>query len=202
MAYPSKLTPEGILEAALPLLETGGPDALNMRTLAGLLGVQASSLYRHYPDRAALLAAIETQATLELHAAMTRAADGPHLAAAQLTAGACAYLAYALAHPHLYGLLLAPRPATVAAPGPARDLWQLVLRLVGGVSGDPDDTARTVALWAYLHGSALLRLSGQLGLSGDRGGFQVGLAALIEGFAAARTAGRSSAWAEHGSPAS
>ncbi|MGY2894385.1 TetR/AcrR family transcriptional regulator [Deinococcus sp. UYEF24] len=184
MAYPSKLTPESILHAALPLLETEGADALNMRTLAGRLGVQASSLYRHYPDRAALLSSLEEYATLELHTAMERATEKQASPADRLKAAGHSYLTYAVAHPHLYALLLAPRPPAHAGPGPSKDLWNLVLRLVGEVSGDPDDTARTVALWAYLHGSALINLSGLLGLSGDLGGFQIGLEALIAGFAA------------------
>ena len=183
MAYPPKLTPEGILHAALALLETQGPDALNMRALAEGLGVRASSLYRHYPDRAALLGAIEEHTVLSLHAAMAQATAGHRAPVARLKAGARAYLKYAAAHPHLYALLLAPKAPAAATPGPAQELWRLVLGLVGAVSGHPDDTARTVAFWAYLHGFALLQLSGQLGLSGDQGGFEVGLDALTLGFA-------------------
>jgi AcrR family transcriptional regulator len=190
MAYPSKLTPESILGAALPLLEQGGPDDLNMRTLAARLGVRASSLYRHYPDRAALLTAIEEHTTLELHQALTLASGQETTPETRLKAAALAYLTYSLTHPHLYALLLAPCPPGVATSGPGKDLWNVVLRLVGEVSGDPDDTARTVALWAYLHGSALLTLSGQLGLSGDRGGFQLGLDTLVKGFSAAKKTAR------------
>ena len=187
MVYPAKLTPEGIMNRALELLETQGPDALNMRTLAEGLGVRASSLYRHYPDRAALLSAVEEQTTLDLHAVMARAGEQHTTPVPRLRATGIAYLAYAVAHPHLYALLLAPRPPTPATPGPGKDLWNLVLRLVGEVSGDPDDTARTVALWSYLHGFALVTLSGLLGLSGDQGGFLVGLEALIDGFGNAKT---------------
>ena len=174
------------MHRALELLETQGPDALNMRTLAEGLGVRASSLYRHYPDRAALLSAVEEQSTLDLHAVMGQAGERHTTPAARLRAAGDAYLAYAIAHPHLYALLLAPRPPAVATPGPGKDLWNLVLRLVGAVSGDPDDTARTVAFWAYLHGFSLLQLSGQLDLSGDQGGFPVGLEALIDGFGKAK----------------
>lgn len=186
MAYPSKLTPERILQAALPLLESGGPEALNMRLLAAQLGVQASSLYRHYPDRTALLAAVEDHTTVALHRAMLQAGGRATTPGARLEAAAHAYLAFAAAHPHLYALLLAPRLPAAATPGAGKDLWNLVLRLVGEVSGDTDDTARTVALWAYLHGSALMTLNGLLGLSGDRGGFQLGLQTLVGGFAAAK----------------
>ena len=185
MAYPSKITPQSILGVALTLLEADGPDALNMRAVASRLNVQASSLYRHYPDRAALLSAIEAQATLALHAAMSEAGERMTTPQARLSAAGHAYLTYATSHPHLYALLLAPRPPAASTLGPGKNLWNLVLGLVGEVSGDPDDTPRTVALWAYLHGFALMSLSGLLGLSGDQGGFQVGLETLIAGFGTA-----------------
>ncbi len=45
------LSPEGIAEAALVILESEGEHALNLRTLAARLGVVASSLYRHVHNR-------------------------------------------------------------------------------------------------------------------------------------------------------
>lgn len=181
MPYPAKLTPETILKAALELLEEGGPDALGMRPLAQRLSVRPSSLYRYYPERDALLEAIKAHATHDLHSAIRRAArDRPPDAA--LTAAGHTYLAYAREHPHLYALLLRPRTRHVAEPGPGKALWDEVLALVGAVTRNPDDTAATVAFWAYLHGFALLEQSGQFGVSGPKGGFERGLGALVEGF--------------------
>lgn len=181
MPYPAKLTAEKILESALGLLETGGPDALGMRPLADALGVRPSSLYRYYPERDALLGALEAHAAHDLHAAILGAARDRTPAAA-LTAAAHAYLAYAREHPHLYALLLRPKAPYIAQPGPGKDLWNVVLTLVGAVTGDPDDTAATVAFWAYLHGFTLLEQSGQFGSSGPKGGFERGLEALVSGF--------------------
>ncbi|MFC4452308.1 TetR/AcrR family transcriptional regulator [Deinococcus sonorensis] len=180
MPYPAKLHPGTILSAARQLLEDGGPEALSMRPLAERLGVQPSSLYRHYADRAALLSALETEATLELLATV-QAHAAQATPAASLHAVGLAYLAYARQHPHLYGLLLAPKEPYMATPGPGKDLWNAVLALVDAVTGQPDDTAATVAVWAYLHGFVVLERSGQFGLSGPRGGFERGLQALIEG---------------------
>lgn len=180
MVYPAKLSPDAILQVALRLFEDGGDRALNMRALADALNVQPSSLYRHYPDRAALLAALEEQAVLALHARMWQASEHQPPAPA-LRAAAHAYLGYAREHPYLYGLLLTPRPPAPAHPGPGKDLWNLVLALVGGVTGQPDDTPAAVAFWAYLHGFAALERSGLFGVSGPRGGFERGLDALVEG---------------------
>lgn len=181
MPYPTKLTPDKIVATALELLEAGGLDALSMRPLAHALGVRPSSLYRYYPDREALLAALEARASRDLHTAIRDAARD-RTAAAALEGAAHAYLAYAREHPHLYALLLRPRPPAAAEPGPGKDLWNGVLARVGAVTGEPDATAATVAFWAYLHGFAVLERSGQFGLSGPRGGFERGLSALISGF--------------------
>lgn len=181
MPYPAKLTAEKILETALGLFEAGGSDALSMRPLADALGVRPSSLYRYYPERATLLSALEAHATTGLHDALRRAAHGKTPGAA-LSAAAHSYLDYARAHPHLYALLLGPRAPYTAEPGPGKELWNEVLAIVGVVTGNPDDTAATVAFWAFLHGFALLELSGQFGVSGPKGGFERGLEALVSGF--------------------
>ncbi len=186
MPYPTKLTAETIFEAALELFETGGPDALSMRPLAGALGVRPSSLYRYFSERDALLEALETHATRELHRAIYRATQTLTPTDAFLAA-AHSYLDYARTHPHLYSLLVRPRDPYTAEPGPAKDLWQNVLEIVGRMTGNPDDTAAAVAFWAYLHGFALLERSGQFGLSGPQGGFQRGLEALLSGFQNSKT---------------
>ena len=159
----------------------GGPEALSMRALAATLEVRPSSLYRYYADRDALLGALETHVTRELHGVIARAVKGLGPTDA-FVAAAHSYLGYTRAHPQLYSLLLSPREPYVAEPGPGKDLWEEVLNIVGAVTGDPDDTAATVAFWAYLHGFVLLEQSGQFGLSGPQGGFERGLKALLSGF--------------------
>ena len=47
-----------VLRAALDLLDEVGLDALTTRRLAASLGIQAGSLYRHYPSKNALLDAM------------------------------------------------------------------------------------------------------------------------------------------------
>ncbi|MBB6098519.1 AcrR family transcriptional regulator [Deinobacterium chartae] len=185
MPYPAKLSPTAILEEARRQLEDGGAEALTMRTLAEALQVRPSSLYRHYPDRAALLAALEDHAVSALHTALVQASSDQSGRAA-LEAAAHAYLEYARVHPHLYGLLLAPKPPYVAGPGPGKDLWNFVLERVEAITGQRDDTAAAVAVWAFLHGFAVLERSGQFGASGPRGGFERGLSALIDGLSARR----------------
>jgi AcrR family transcriptional regulator len=49
------LTREAIVAAGVELLDAAGPDALTMRAVARRLGSGVMSLYRHVPDREALL---------------------------------------------------------------------------------------------------------------------------------------------------
>ena len=180
MPYPAKTSPQAILEAARTLLEGDGPAGLSMRPLAQRLGLRASSLYRHYPDRAALEAALADDTAGQLEATMRDASAG-QTGADALKSAAHAYLAFARAHPELYALIHAPRAPYTAQPGAGKDLWNLVLALVAGVTGERDDTAGAVALWSFLHGFVSLERGGAFGASGPRAGFERGLAALAAG---------------------
>jgi len=185
MPFPAKTSPEAILRQAVTLLDRDGPDALSMRTLADALHVRPSSLYRHYPDRAALEQAIADHTISELHHALetaTRDRTGPDA----LHAAAHAYLAYARAHPHRYDLMLAPRPPAPATPGPGKQLWNLVLSLLSPITRHPDDTNAAVAFWAFLHGFIALERSGLFGQSGPQHGFDTGLHALTRGLGRVR----------------
>ncbi len=188
MPYPAKLTAETILAAALSLLHESGLEALSMRPLAEKLEVRPSSLYRHFAAREVLLDALEAHATHALHGAIAAPSAGLPAREA-FVAAAHAYREYAHAEPHLYALLLRERAPYVAGPGPGKDLWNTVLALVGGVTGNPDDTAAAVVFWAFIHGFVGLERSGQFGSSGPKGGFERGLGALLTGLE--RTGGAS-----------
>ena len=49
------LTRERIVRAALELVDRSGLDALTMRRLGAALGVEAMSLYKHVPNKRAIL---------------------------------------------------------------------------------------------------------------------------------------------------
>lgn len=55
---PAKLTAVLITRTAVDLADRDGLDGLTMRRLAGELGVATAALYRYFPDREALLAAM------------------------------------------------------------------------------------------------------------------------------------------------
>jgi len=60
------LSRERIAAAAVALIDGEGLDALSMRRLGAELGVEAMSLYRHFPSKAALLEAVVARLLAEL----------------------------------------------------------------------------------------------------------------------------------------
>jgi AcrR family transcriptional regulator len=148
-----ELTPRAreIVGAARAILEDEGADALTMRRIAERLGIRAPSLYKHFPDKQALEAAIisaafEEQAELFEHA--VEHDDDP------LGALATAYRRYALAHPHLYRLMTDQElRRDLLAPGVEERAGRVVYRAAG------EDANRARAAWAFAHGMSLLELT-------------------------------------------
>jgi AcrR family transcriptional regulator len=99
-----------IARAALVLIDEQGVGAASMRTIAGRLGVEAMSLYKHFRTRDELLDAVVDLIVDELDAdpeVLRTAKDGWR---DYLTRLAYGVRAYALAHPHAFPLV-ATRPA-------------------------------------------------------------------------------------------
>jgi AcrR family transcriptional regulator len=181
MPFPAKTNNDSILEAAVALLRSEGVEALSMRNLAARLGLRASSLYRHFPGRAELDAAMGEYAAAQLFKALEKSVRGLSGTEA-LEAAARAYLRYARAEAALYDLLMgAGTPEQPGSGQAGKAIWNLLLKIVGELSGAADDTAAAVAVWSFLHGFTLLERSGRFGRSGPKGGLERGLAALSKG---------------------
>jgi AcrR family transcriptional regulator len=63
---PAKLSRPAIFAAAVALIDRDGPGALTMRAVAGELGVEAMSLYRHVDGKEALLDGVAEQLMSEI----------------------------------------------------------------------------------------------------------------------------------------
>lgn len=57
---------ERVIETALEILDEDGADALSMRTLARRLDSSTATLYRHFPNRAALVGAVIDRVLAEI----------------------------------------------------------------------------------------------------------------------------------------
>lgn len=160
-----------LLHEALRTIDKGGVSALTLRAVGSRLGVSRTALYRHFADKAALLAAVATEGfrTLRLQ---TREAWEEHGGGRKgLEAMGEAYVRFAVEHPSHYRVMFGGH---VRDASPESDLVKegtgafqvLVDALVsqqrkGQVRGDnPLELAQYV--WATVHGIAMLAIDGQL----------------------------------------
>jgi AcrR family transcriptional regulator len=160
-----------IVAAARALLEEEGADALSMRRLAERLGIRAPSLYKHVPDKRALLNALISDGFDELADAFEEAVRD---AADPADAVARAYLRFARRHPHLYRLMTErPLDRGALTPGAEERAARPVVEAFGG---DPD---RARAAWAFAHGMTILELNDRFPPDADLdAAWRSGLAAL------------------------
>jgi AcrR family transcriptional regulator len=151
-----KITRELVLATALELIDRDGAGSLSMRRLGAALGRDPMILYRHAPDKAALLDGVVETVLAQLK---VDAADPDW--AAQLRAVARDYRALALAHPNVAPLLVTRPLATPLALRPRGTLRPLedVLELLtrAGFSG-PDALHIYRALFGFLNGHVLNEL--------------------------------------------
>ena len=150
---PDLLTPRAreIVDAARAIVDAEGLDALTMRRIAERLGIRAPSLYKHFPDKQALEAAIISAAFEEQAEVFEQAVAGSD---DPLAALAAAYRTFALAHPHLYRLMTDQElRRDLLVPGVEERAGLSVYRAAG------EDANRARAAWAFAHGMALLEIA-------------------------------------------
>src|SRR5579859_3866916 len=148
-----KITREVVLAAALEIIDADGADGLSMRRLARALGRDPMILYRHAPNKAALLDGVAETVLAQL---TVDPADPDW--AAQLRAVARHYRALALAHPSVVPLLVTRPLATPLAlrpPGTLRPLEDILALLTRAGFSGPDALHIYRALFGFLHGHIL-----------------------------------------------
>jgi AcrR family transcriptional regulator len=154
-----------LVEAGLKLIEERTVDDLSLREVARAVGVSATAVYRHFPDKAALLRALADAGLERLGAAQRAASEAAGGGKAGFQATGRAYVRFALANPGLFRLTFAN-----VAPGDAMpwrekndDASRLLRENTEKVAGEAKE-ARLLALrsWALVHGLAVLMLDGQV----------------------------------------
>ncbi|MBI4955646.1 MAG: helix-turn-helix transcriptional regulator [Myxococcales bacterium] len=176
------LREEAIVDAALGLLAHEGLEGLTLQRVAGAIDCVPAALYRYYPGKDALVAAMQRRTVSALHARLTafEAGLGAHLAGLDLTAreralaavlglGRFFFDAHA-AMPDAFRLvqaLLADPRRLVGDADAARtaplvaalfaDLGRIVAEAAERGALEPGDaTLRVLVLWAALQGALSL----------------------------------------------
>jgi AcrR family transcriptional regulator len=151
-----KITRDVVLAAALEIIDRDGTDALSMRRLARALGRDPMILYRHAPNKAALLDGVAETVLARLEVDST---DPDWVG--QLRAVAGRFRALALAHPHVVPLIVTRPLATplgLRPPGTLRPLEDILALLSrAGFSGS-DALHIYRALFGFLYGHVLNEL--------------------------------------------
>lgn len=165
-----------LLEHAVDLTREQGPDSVSLREVQRRAGVSPAAAYRHYRDRQALMAAVGQRAGQALSAAISAAvaavpttADPRTDALARMRAGNGGYLRFARREPGLFRAIFladdrSPDEQSAEPDGNPYGLLQAGLADLAelGVLSPSEVEWTDVAVWASIHGLALLLMDGPL----------------------------------------
>jgi AcrR family transcriptional regulator len=164
-----------LVDTAVELARSTGPDGVVLREVARRAGVSHNAAYRHFADRAALLAEVSDRAMGDLERAMTTRIEAVAIeepatrAAERLRETGRAYVDFAIREPGLFAVAFtAPeghavhnRPETLIGPYAVLNAVLDELADCGAVT--PERRAGAdVACWAMVHGFAELHVHGPL----------------------------------------
>jgi AcrR family transcriptional regulator len=150
-----------LLGFALDLAERG--EDLTLRALSQRAGVSGMAPYRHFPDKAALLAAVAETGFAMLRQRMVEV-DDPSDPLAAIGAFGGAYVGFACERPGLFRVMFGGRPPTPddrPTADPASVFGLFATRIAAAVPANRRDDA-FVACWSLAHGLASLLVAGRI----------------------------------------
>lgn len=161
-----------LIEAGIELLAEGGAAALDLRKVARKAGVSHAAPYRHFADKQALIAAINTRG-FELLLARIEAglAAAPPEPAGQLHAVALTYVSFARESPWLMREMFSginvereSYPELYAASKQVYIRYADIIRQgqAAGAIAEGNADAQAAVLWSLLHGLAMLIIENQM----------------------------------------
>jgi AcrR family transcriptional regulator len=162
------LTQSRVVDEAEQLADEAGGSHVSLAAIAGRLGVQVPSLYKHVAGLPALRSLMEARAKSELAEVLGRSAVGVSSDDA-VDRLAVAYRDWAQRHPGRYEFTLrAPAPDDPASLEASDRASRVIFDALAGygLSGD-DAVDATRAVRAALHGFVALEAAGGFGLPRD-----------------------------------
>jgi AcrR family transcriptional regulator len=159
-----------LIETGLRLLEANADGEIGLREVARETGVSATAVYRHFPDKSALLAALASEGfekladVQEAAGAREKSRDGAFRAIGQ------AYVYFALANPALFRLMSnamhqsgdSGRAGVVGDNRAGKLLKDNVAALLPAGASEQAKEVATIQSLALVYGLAELVLSGQV----------------------------------------
>jgi AcrR family transcriptional regulator len=159
-----------LLDAARAILEEDGLPALSLRAVARRAGVSHAAPYRHFSSHEALLSELAIEGFVELRAALGKACAVGGPADDRIANIGGAYMRFVARRPALTRLMFGPQlpnresfPELAAAADAIADAIGVAL----------NDPALGLAVWAAVHGLAVLILENVIDLGQRRSGLDV-----------------------------
>jgi AcrR family transcriptional regulator len=166
-------TRAAILDEALAVTHEGGAERIGIRELARRLDYSPSALYRYFASREDIIVALAEETVEMLAASLTDAAR--HADADPLVAVGESYFSFAASQPERFRLLFAHLPSgrlSIDAGAPGRSPYLIMLGVIaaerdaGRVRPELDVEDLAYALWAMVHGMAVLESTNRRAPSG------------------------------------
>jgi AcrR family transcriptional regulator len=172
-AYHHRDLRHALVDEALRVLQSDGPEALTLRELGRRLGVTHAAPYAHFADKAALLLEVAEAGFDRLAAALTSARDAGGTPRAALEAMGHAYVGFARSSPHLYRLMFADASLFhgrgETAPPIGEQAFSILIEAVAALkSREPAALLdASVTVWSMVHGLAMLEIDHRLAAKVD-----------------------------------
>ncbi|KJC37095.1 transcriptional regulator [Bradyrhizobium sp. LTSP885] len=170
---------EALLKAAELVLERDGLPGLTLRAVAREAGVSHAAPTHHFGDLTGLLSELAAIGFRQFGKAMAAADASAPTPSEKGMASAKAYVAYAQAHPGMYGLMFRSERLDHARPslheaseasfaGLARGVGASRQEQISKESFSLDQAAAIASAWSLVHGFTMLLLDGRLSTILDR----------------------------------
>lgn len=163
-AYHHGALREALVEAGIAALEGADGAELSLRGLARKVGVSPTAVYRHFPNKQALFAALAIRGLEMLGEAQQQAATSVRDHALSFAETGRAYVRFALDHPALFRQMFTHAHGAGGQPDASTLAGRLLREKTAALAGGPGPDAERLALqaWAIAHGIAMLMLDRQL----------------------------------------
>jgi AcrR family transcriptional regulator len=159
-----------LLESARAIMENQGLESLSLRAVARGAGVSHAAPYRHFPNHEALLAELATEGFNELRAELASSSSSPGHESDRIANIGAAYMRFVARKPALASLMFGPQL-------PNRDNFPQLGEAADAISSEIGaalhDHALGVAVWAAIHGLAMLILRNVVDLGQRKAGLDV-----------------------------
>ena len=157
-----------LIAAGLGLLAAREVDDLSLREVARAVGVSANAVYRHFPDKRALMRALAIEGLAKLGAAQRDASEKAGGGAEGFNATGREYVRFAMQNPALFRLIFSNsvQPSLLShSDGESSDAMRF-LRANAAQFAPPgvDSSIFTLQAWSMVHGLAMLILDGRVPL--------------------------------------